>query len=251
MLNYRYPISLAEFSNPTGPHLSSGKIHHTPGNPPRKVLEFDERHALHPRHGEVILVKIGSKPEWRMPNSLQTNSALPRISGWSRWREEASEPLWDNTPCFVVGRNTKNFPRVSFFPHDGLGAGVAMGLAFYGEGMVLKESSIELCLPPHVRDVESLPLLLLWPGYMHIKIKRSIYLIDPETGHHVTYGRIAQQVSGVFSDFINHFGDKFDASESGIQLGPKAVTLHKLRLLQVYVPDDCTLRAEISYTRRN
>ncbi|KAJ7879941.1 hypothetical protein B0H14DRAFT_2707967, partial [Mycena olivaceomarginata] len=60
-------------------------------------------------------------------------------------------------PYFVVGRNKAHHPRISFFPHDGLGAGVAMGLAFYQEGMVMKQSSIEFCLPPSLRRAEVLP----------------------------------------------------------------------------------------------
>ncbi|KAJ6581618.1 hypothetical protein B0H19DRAFT_1251805 [Mycena capillaripes] len=126
-----------------------------------------------------------------------------------------------------------------------------MGLAFYQEGMLMKQSSIEFCLPPTLRGIESLPFTLRWPGYTHIVVRQNIFLIDPDTGCHVTYCKIAQQVAQMFSEFIQHFSDDFDGSDSGIRLGPKAVTFHNLRLHQVYIRDGRSLDAEVSYTRRN
>ncbi|KAJ7043710.1 hypothetical protein C8F04DRAFT_1251107 [Mycena alexandri] len=118
------------------------------------------------------------------------------------------------------------------------------------EGMVMKQSSIEFSLPPDVRRIDVLPFVFRWPGYMHIRVKKNVALIDPKTGFHVTYGRLAQQVSEIFSTFIQRFGDDFDGSATGIQLGPKAVTFHNLRIHQVYI-EQRTLQAEVSYTRRN
>ncbi|KAJ6453635.1 hypothetical protein DFH09DRAFT_42909 [Mycena vulgaris] len=186
-------------------------------------------------------------------NRYPRGAVLDRPRGIPSRREDRadSKPRWDSAPCFLVGWNDGDFARVSFFPHDGLGAGVAMGLAFYQEGMVMKQNSIEHCLPLSLLHTESLPFTLRWPGYTHIKATTTITLIDPDTGSHVTYGRIAQQVSQVFSAFIQRFGDDFDGSKAGIQLGPKAVTFHNLRLLQVYVRDGCSLDVEVSYTRRN
>ncbi|KAF7356508.1 hypothetical protein MVEN_00984200 [Mycena venus] len=126
-----------------------------------------------------------------------------------------------------------------------------MGLAFYQEGMVMKKSSIHFCLPPTLRHTRCLPFTLRWPGYTHILHKQTLSLIDPDTGRHVTYGRLAQQVAQIFSAFIERFGDDFDGGRGGIRLGPKAVTFHNLRLHQVYVRDGRVLEAEVSYTRRN
>ncbi|KAJ7642758.1 hypothetical protein DFH06DRAFT_1214357 [Mycena polygramma] len=124
-----------------------------------------------------------------------------------------------------------------------------MGLAFYQEGMVMKQSTVDLALGPILRDIEFLPFTLRWPGYSHILAKQNIFLI--EGGRHVTNGRIAQQVAQVFSEFIQRFGDDFDDSVAGgIQLGPRAVTFHSLRLHQVYIRDGRAVDAEVSYTRR-
>ncbi|KAJ7654468.1 hypothetical protein DFH06DRAFT_1202525, partial [Mycena polygramma] len=121
--------------------------------------------------------------------------------------------------------------------------------AFYQEGMVMKQSTVDLCLPPILLGIEFLPFTLRWPGYAHIQVKQNIFLI--EAGRHVTNGRIAQQVAQVFSEFIQRFGDDFDDSVTGgIQLGPRAVTFHSLRLHQVYIRDGRAVEAEVSYTRR-
>jgi hypothetical protein len=91
---------------------------------------------------------------------------VPRISGrlpsysMQEGRTANSEPRWDRPLYFVVRRNDAQYPSISFFPHDGLGAGVAMGLAFYQEGMLMKQSSIESCLPPILRHIEFLPFTL-------------------------------------------------------------------------------------------
>ncbi|KAJ7334261.1 hypothetical protein DFH08DRAFT_880650 [Mycena albidolilacea] len=182
---------------------------------------------------------------------------IPRISG-RLLDSRRQEPSWDydsgsSPPYFVVGRNKAHHPRISFFPHDGLGAGVAMGLAFYQEGMVMKQSSIEFCLPPSLRRAEVLPFRFKWPGYNHISVTHDIVLVDPETRRHVTYGRIAQQVAQVFSAFIQCFGDDFDDSDSegGIRLGPRAVTFHNLRLHQVYIREGGVLDVEVSYRKKN
>ncbi|KAK7025218.1 hypothetical protein R3P38DRAFT_2953368 [Favolaschia claudopus] len=168
----------------------------------------------------------------RLPLLLQPTLLVPQC--------HPSEPVY-----LVVGRNAEHYPCISFFPHDGRGTGAAMGLAFYQEGMAMKEESIEFGLPPSLRGRVSLPYILRWPGYAHISYQCNVFLIDPFTHEHVTHGRLAQQFAEIFSTFIENYGDYFDGP--GIQLGPRWVTFHGLRLHQVYFRDT-RADVEISYT---
>ncbi|KAJ7446761.1 hypothetical protein FB451DRAFT_1537166 [Mycena latifolia] len=236
---YRTPISLTESHRLWSPRQGArgeSRQHTDISATPRAIAESYGSRALYPRRGAVDLTAaspLDNEPRVLYPRRIIVPEIFERertLPSRREVRAAGSEPGWDS---YVVGRNEEDFPRVSFFPHDGLGAGAAMGLAFYQEGMVMKQSSIEHCLPPTLRLTEHLPFTLRWPGYTHIKVTKNITLIDPETGNHVSYGRIAQQVAQVFSAFIQRFGDDFDGSKAGIRLGPKAVTFHNLRLLQV------------------
>ncbi|KAJ7623158.1 hypothetical protein FB45DRAFT_97179 [Roridomyces roridus] len=186
----------------------------------------------------------------QLPSLNSSSIGRMQIEKQVEWPPASGPPQWEDTPYFVVGHNVRHLPGISFFPHDGIGSGVAMGLAFYQEGMIMRDTSIENHLPCHLRRVKSLPLVFWWPGYTHIKVKRNIDIKDPLDGKHVTYGRLAQQVAQAFASFIEVFADKFDGTATGVQLGPRAVTFHNLRLLQIYVQDDRALRAELAYTRR-
>ncbi|KAJ6498347.1 hypothetical protein DFH09DRAFT_1103212, partial [Mycena vulgaris] len=151
----------------------------------------------------LVLLSSPNK-NYQSRNRYPRGAVLDRPRGIPSRREDRadSKPRWDSAPCFLVGWNDGDFARVSFFPHDGLGAGVAMGLAFYQEGMVMKQNSIEHCLPLSLLHTESLPFTLRWPGYTHIKATQPLPSSIRTRVAMSPYGRIAQQVSQVFSAFI-------------------------------------------------
>lgn len=248
--------SLTQVSKKNNPAMSTSiyrnRIRVTEARGSTKGYLSPESRPLHPSHDAMDLTVSLSKDS---RNASPRHMTGPWISERSRalYSRGEDRTAVSESPCdiFVVGQNDEDLPRVSFFPYDGKGAGVAMGLAFYQEGMVMKQTSILHCLPPFLRDTDSLPFTVRWPGYAHISATRDITLIDPQTGSHVSYGRLAQQISQMFATFIERFGDDFDGTRAGIKLGPKAVTFHNLRLLQAYVQDDSSLDVEVSYTRRH
>lgn len=139
-------------------------VHVTGENDPHKTVESYRLQSTNAGLGRDKVDPTAAQNGIRILHSPAID--VPRISGrlpsysMQEGRTANSEPRWDRPLYFVVRRNDAQYPSISFFPHDGLGAGVAMGLAFYQEGMLMKQSSIESCLPPILRDIEFLPFTL-------------------------------------------------------------------------------------------
>ncbi|KAJ7180751.1 hypothetical protein C8R46DRAFT_1211057 [Mycena filopes] len=223
------------------PGVSQPKLRH--GSSPRYATATSSAvNRATNSQSKTIVARREEEEKPRRPTLQYTSPTRTAVADKISRRPGPADP--------VVNRNSEGYPNIPFSPQDGLREGVAMGLAFYQEGMLMKQSSIQFCLPPELRHVRLLPFIFRWPGYMHIRVKKDVILIDPETNCHITYAGLAQAVSEIFSTFIQTFGDAFDGSGTGVKLGPKAVTFHNLRIHQVYI-EERTLQAEVSYTRRH
>ncbi|KAJ7281433.1 hypothetical protein C8J57DRAFT_1297604 [Mycena rebaudengoi] len=243
-------------SRPRRGAIDLGKIYYTDASPTVQILRTGANHNSRPRRGAIDITSA-------YPMETETPALRP-------WQSDpctisppepcesrqighmfvAAAPCRPHLPQYSIGQNIENIPSISFFPYNGLGFGVAMGLAFYQEGLVMKNNSIELCFPPHMRHIRTIPFLFRWPGYSHIHSEYTITLIDSDTRKHVTYGRIAQQMAKAFAAFLEDFGDYFDDTVDGIRLGPGGVMFDNLRLQKVYTRDGTQLGAEVSYCIR-
>ncbi|CAK5267667.1 unnamed protein product [Mycena citricolor] len=141
--------------------------------------------------------------------------------------------------------------RIVFSARDGRDIGVPLGLAIYQEGMMLRNTSIEFCLPPALRGIEVVPFRLAWPGYGHLNPVGQVALYDPETDTHSTYADVAQQVAQMFYTFIQQCGDNFDSTyRGGVRLGPRDISFDRLFLSKLCIREG-VMDAEIRYSTKS
>ncbi|KAJ2917540.1 hypothetical protein MD484_g2846, partial [Candolleomyces efflorescens] len=120
--------------------------------------------------------------------------------------------------------------------------GVALTLCEYPEeGVEMPNTPTHTLLPAEIIAKPKSGILITWPGYQHLRIRREIFL-------NTTTGDLARQIARIFRDFYELYHPDFKGP--GIRLGPSFMTFDSLRLRSMFW-DGRFWNLEIDYVYEN